>query len=218
MSKMSVGKARVLRVLGLALLFPVISVATSLSQTPPGVTMTIPGANKAPAVTGFTAYQVANKKFVVSGQVADERPGNCKVTIGGVGAGGPFQVSATGTFNGTVTVQNVGQLTATPNDGILTGAPFPYTLQNTAPTISVTAIAGDGGSWTFSGNVADEAPGGLTVVLTGFPEGVTQNVTVAANGTFSVTVTPPLNSSATITATVTDWFGATGSAATLYGS
>ena len=165
------------------------------------------------------AYQLPNKRFNVSGTVSDETPATNTVAFSGAGIGN-VGVNGGGGFNTILAVNALGQVTATPNDGALAGQPYTITLQNAAPTIgNFKAIAGNNGQWTFSGTVTDEAPAGLTLRLSGFQAGFGPFTTqVSGNGSFSFTIQLPSNASGTITANVTDWYGASGSATTIFGS
>ena len=54
----------------------------------------------------------------------------------------------------------------------------------------------------------DEYPAGLVVTLSNIPGVGNVNVTVAGDGSFSYTVELSANASGTVSASVTDWWGA----------
>ena len=72
-----------------------------------------------------------------------------------------------------------------------------------------------GNTLTISGRVTDEAPGGLTVILSGSRAVGGLSAIVLANGTWSVSTSIPAGSHGNVTATVTDWYGLSGAG---YGS
>jgi hypothetical protein len=172
------------------------------------------GLNAKPIIASLTAVQVPGRKFRISGRVADDTPGTCGVVITGA-ASGVAMCDANGNFDAIYDVPTLGQITAVPGDGTQSGDAVTRTLGNNPPTVNnFIAVQVTGGQWTFSGTVADECPAGLTVSLTG-PAGVNgATATVAANGAWSVTVTP--GAGGFVTATVTDWYSARGSAMTYF--
>jgi hypothetical protein len=183
----------------------------------PGATPPPPG-NPAPVIQSLTATQVAGKKFRFRGTVSDNTPASCVVVFSGA-TSGVAMCNGSGQFDGTFAVETLGQVTATANDGTQNSQPVSTTLTNAAPTVTnFTAVQGPNNTWTFSGKVNDEAPAGLSVILSGPPGVNGQTATVLANGLFSVTVTLPPTSCGFVTATVADWYGATGSAQTYFGS
>jgi hypothetical protein len=173
-------------------------------------------ANNPPVIVSLQATQVPGRKFQIYGRVADETPASCGVVISGA-ASGVLLCDAGGNFSGVFDVPTLGQITAVAGDGQLSSRPAVLNLTNAAPTISnFTAVGGPNNTWTFSGTVGDEAPGGLTVTLSG-PTGVQgATATVANDGSWSVTLTLPAGTSGNVTATVTDWYGDTASAYTSF--
>jgi hypothetical protein len=177
-----------------------------------------PPPNNPPVIVSLDAEQVPGQKFRVYGRVSDETPGSCGVVISGAGSG-TARCDSSGNFSVVVNVATLGQIQAVANDGSLNSAAAYKTLTNAAPTIGgFTAVGGLNNSWTFSGSVGDEAPAGLTVTLSG-PTGVQgATATVAADGSWSVTLTLAPGASGNVTATVTDWYGLSGYAYTSFGS
>ncbi len=173
--------------------------------------------NNPPAVTMLFVAQLPNKQFQICGTISDETPGGCTVTISGA-ASGTVSVGSNGQFSGTFSVPSLGYISAVAYDGTQNGSASTTNLTNAAPSISgLMASAGNNGIWTISGTVSDEAAYGLTVTLTGLPNG-TEVATCAAGGSFSITVYIPAGNSGQVTATVTDWYGSSGSANTNFGS
>jgi hypothetical protein len=162
-----------------------------------------------PVITSITAVQVAGQKFRIYGTVADDTPGSCSVKLTGA-ADGTTQCDASGNFDGVFNVTTPGNATAVANDGQLDSQPVSLNLGNNAPTTTCKAVLGPGNLLTISGRVTDEAPGGLTVILSGSRAVAGLSAIVLANGDWSVSTTVPPGSHGSVTATVTDWFGLTG--------
>lgn len=169
-------------------------------------------ANAAPSITSFYVSQyLPNRAVVVSGTVSDDCPQGVTVNFSGV-ACGTARPDSTGHFSANLTCSSLGNIQAVAVDPQSPpSAPAQATVSNAAPQIQdFTASQGTGNMWTFSGKVVDEAAQGLTVVLTsGMPDLLSKYVTVAADGTFSVTValSNPLDHG-TVGAACTDWWGA----------
>jgi hypothetical protein len=178
---------------------------------------TAQGGNNAPVIVGLDVAQVPGAKFRISGRVADETPGSCSVAIAGA-ATGTLLCDSNGNFSGIFSVPVLGGITVVASDGQLFSDGAAIMLGNAAPTTTITATHGTGGNWTFSGTVTDEAPAGLTVTLAGPGAIQGRTATAQANGTWSVTVNLRAGVQGTVTATVTDWYGLTGSASTYFGS
>jgi hypothetical protein len=173
--------------------------------------------NVTPMIASLNTIQVPGRKFRISGNVSDDTPGQCRVTITGA-ANGTINCDANGNFDQTFDVPTPGAITAVAADGVLQSGPTYATLANNAPTVSVSAVQGPGNTWTFSGSVGDECPAGLTVALSG-PAGVNgATATVGANGGWSVTVTVLPGTSGYVTATATDWYSETGTGYTYFSS
>jgi hypothetical protein len=178
---------------------------------------TAQGGNNAPMIVGLEAVQVPGAKFRIYGRVADETPGSCSVTISGA-ASGTLLCDSNGNFDGIFNVPVMGGIIIFAYDGQLYSDGSAFPLANAAPTTTISAVHGFGYSWTISGVVTDEARAGLTVTLTGPPGINGRTATVLANGTWSITATLGPRAQGIATATVTDWYGLTGSASTYIGS
>jgi hypothetical protein len=173
------------------------------------------GANQAPVISSISAVQVAGRKFRIYGKVTDDTPATCGVVLSGA-ASGVVLCDASGNFDGIFDVETPGAATAVAGDGQLNSAPVNLMLGNAAPTITVRAVHGANDTVTFSGTVGDEVPAGLVVTLAGGPGVAGTSAIVLADGTWSVPVTLASGATGTVTATVTDWYGLTGSASTTY--
>ena len=171
--------------------------------------------NRKPVITSISAVQVPGQKFRISGSVDDDTPGSCTVTLAGA-ANGSVKCDAAGNFSGVFDVPALGSATAVASDGTQNSDPVELTLTNVAPTTSCRCVVGKGNTLTISGVVSDEAPAGLTVVLSGSRAVSGLAATVLANGTWSVSVPIAAGSHGSVTATVTDWYGLTGSRSSMY--
>ena len=177
-----------------------------------------PPANNAPEIISLQQEQLAGQRYRIYGRVADETPQTCGVVISGA-ASGVMLCDASGEFSGVFSVAAPGEIQAVAGDGSAQSGPSVLNLTNAAPTVgNFIAVQGANNTWTFSGSVGDEAPAGLTVTLAG-PSGV-QGATavVTSGGAWSITLSLPAGTSGTVTATVADWYGLTGSATTIFGS
>lgn len=194
-----------------ALVFLLLAAAPAAAQSRPGGG----GYNPPPVIQSITAVQVANKKFRIYGTVSDNTPETCGVVLSGA-ASGVVLCNTLGVFDGVFDVPTLGAATAVAGDGQSSSQPENLNLGNGPPTTTFSAVHGENGAITFSGQVTDEAPGGLVVTITGGPGLAGTSAIVLANGSWSVTVTLPLGSTGTATATVTDWYGQTGTRSTPY--
>jgi hypothetical protein len=155
-------------------------------------------------------------KYRISGRVADETPINCGVVITGA-ASGVAMCNAEGYFDAIFNVATPGTIFAVVGDGQTQSGASMLLLTNGAPAIAgFKAVQGPGNTWTFSGTATDEAVTGLNVSLTGPPGVNGLTATVFGNGAWSVTVTLPEGTSGNVTATVTDWYGQSGSGYTTF--
>jgi hypothetical protein len=161
-------------------------------------------------VEGFYIMQhLPNRQVVVAGHVQDENPAGASVMFSGV-ATGQTTVNESGQFQATLSVSQLGQITAVARDSAgLLSAPVSLTVSNVAPVItSFTATEGANRLWTFSGTVSDEAAAGLAVTFASAISALNGlTVTVSANGTFSVTVQLTTSDYGSVAATLTDWWG-----------
>jgi hypothetical protein len=175
-----------------------------------------PGGNNPPMIIALDAQQLPGKKFRIFGRVADETPQACSVSISGA-ANGSAPCDAAGNFSKVFDVAALGNIVAVASDGTQQSQGAQHTLSNAAPSVNnFIAVGGPNNTWTFSGSVGDEAPGGLTVTLTGPPGVQGATAIVQADGTWSVTLTLTPGAGGNVTATVTDWYGATGSGYTSF--
>ena len=185
-----------------------VSASPSYPQYPPG------GGNQTPVIVSLITNQVAGQKFRISGRVQDNTPGSCTVALTGA-AVQTLTCAADGTFDAVVNVPTLGAMTAKASDGVNISTAVNRTLANTAPGVmNFIAAHSEGNTLTLSGMVTDEAAPGLFVAVSG-PGFDSSFSTVGATGQFSITVPFITGFTGTATATVTDWYGATGSATTL---
>jgi hypothetical protein len=172
------------------------------------------GTNPKPVITSISAVQVPGQKFRIFGTVSDDTPGSCTVTLIG-SANGSVACDASGQFSAVFDVPLLGPSTATASDGVQNSDAATVTATNAAPSTSCVCTVGAGNTLTISGRVTDEAPGGLTVILSGSRAVGGLSAIVLANGTWSVSTSIPAGSHGNVTATVTDWYGLSGAG---YGS
>jgi hypothetical protein len=169
----------------------------------------------APTIT-FTVSQDGQHNVTVSGQVTDQSPGSLTVTLSGV-VTGSATTSSTGAFSWTGTATSLGQVNGAVTDSAgLTGNGTAQ-LTNAAPSITnfqVSYSATDS-TWLFTGKVNDEYAAGLTVTLTNIPGVGTATVTVGCDDCFSYTDVAPQTATNTVSASVTDWWGAVSATVTV---
>jgi hypothetical protein len=164
-------------------------------------------ASSAPTIGGLTVTYGSQRTVTVTGMVTDENPGNMTINFSGV-VSGSTTTNAQGQFSFTTTASALGNFTATTTDlWGLSSSPANGTVSCAAPYFSAFQAVHDYGStWTISGHVQSQNPGGLTVNLGGLPD--LQNVTTTVNSSGDFQITVGLNEdSGTVTANVTDWWG-----------
>jgi hypothetical protein len=154
-------------------------------------------------ITGGNGQLVA-----IKGAVTDDHPSTVIVRFAGV-VTGTTTVDSGGHFFFTALASGSGTVTAIAHDDQnLDSDPAFVNFNNVAPTISnFTAVHGAGNIWTFSGTVADESPGGLTVYFGGLTTLQNLSATVAADGSFSLTVELQPGESGLATCQTFDWWG-----------
>jgi hypothetical protein len=201
-----------------ALLIALAWVQSAFAQmTPPSPPPPPPGGggNTPPVIISLGSEQLPGKKYRIFGTVADNTPQSCSVTVSG-SASGSAGCDANGNFSKVFDVAIPGPITVVAYDGSLHSDSALGSLSNDAPTITVMAVGGPNNTWTFSGTVTDEAPAGLTVTLSGPPGVQGASATVQAGGSWSITLTLTPGASGNVTATVTDWYGLSGSGYTSF--
>ena len=161
----------------------------------------------APTISLQVSYG-SQTTITLAGQVSGIDAGGRTVTFSGM-ATGSVMTNSDGTYSFTTTATALGNVSAQTMD--LWGQSSntaQVTLTNTPPTITnFVALQELGNVWTFEGQVNYAYPQGLTVTLGGSPslQGVT--ATVAANGTFYVTVQLQPGEDGTASAQTTDAWG-----------
>lgn len=97
-------------------------IETAPPPAPPGGGVEVPPPNVAPVIENFTAQEIGNGMFLITGRVIDETPTGMIVTFGGTtsAAGQYATVSADGTFSKIVQLRtdgtDSGYITATTVD------------------------------------------------------------------------------------------------------
>ncbi len=141
----------------------------------------------APQVSVSVAYN-ANGTATLSGLVTDPHPGGLQVVFNGV-LSGSAQTTANGAFSLTTLVPTTGQVTVTTTDPYYqSSTPVAVQVDGPAPVVTSfqsTALAN--GSWTFSGQVLDRNPTSVQISFGGLNSLQGKTISVAANGTFSLT-------------------------------
>jgi hypothetical protein len=147
----------------------------------------------------------------INGHVVDESPDGLTVTLTGAFEGSAT-VDSNGDFGTSASGAQLGTVSATVVDGDnQQSAPATVDITSDTPVIaSFSVVEGEYGGIIVTGQVTDENPGGLTVVLTGV---VQTSFTTESDGSFYAIVAGG-GQLGTISATVTDWFEQESAAAT----
>ncbi len=125
------------------------------------------------------------RTVTLSGQVMDATPGGLTVAFSGV-ASGSVVTSADGSFSTTLTATGLGAIQATTQDGWgLASNTAQVMVASAAPSLTLGLAYGSQRTVTLSGQVTDDAPGGLTVAFSGVASG---SVVTNADGSFSTTL------------------------------
>jgi len=142
----------------------------------------------------------------LTGHVTDEFPGNRTVTFTGA-ASGSATTNCHGDFAVDLTASQLGPINATVADQWYQTSPAAsVTLTNSAPLIQgFTGTNLGSGVWQFTGRVVDEYSPGLVVYFSGLSGLSGLTATVAADGTFSLTVDLQ-GQAGTVRCQVTDWW------------
>lgn len=145
--------------------------------------------------------------YTLSGSVMDEAPAGLSVDFTGVYTGSAM-TDANGSFSVNVTPSRLGTITAnvTDNEG-LSATPVQRSVTSAAPTITLSASRQVANLWVFSGTVTDEYAADLLVRFGNLPSLEGKTATVAANGTYSLTVELAQGEEGTACAQLTDWWG-----------
>ena len=160
-----------------------------------------------PMISTFMVMPAGPMLYSLSGMVMDEAPAGLSVNFTGVYVGSTMTDSM-GHFSVNVTPSQLGSITAgvTDNQG-LAAMPVQRSCSSLAPTITLTGQRVACNQWTFSGLVLDEYAPGLTVSFGGLASLAGKTATVAANGTFSLTVDLAEGEEGTALAETMDWWG-----------
>ncbi len=150
-----------------------------------------------------------NKQVTLSGQLSGPSGAlaNQTINLGGV-VNGTATTDANGDYSVTLTVSQLGQVTAASADGLSNTATA--TLTSQAPTImSFDATCEGGGVWEFTGTVMGAPTQGEVVNLGGIPALNGVSVNVNPNGSFTVFATVSSGNGGIATAEAVDWWGDT---------
>ncbi len=181
-----------------------------------GITVTPSQGSQPPFMTMSVIYG-SQRTVTLQGTVYDQNPNAIPVAVSGVVTSQTVYTDSQGHFSLTTIASNLGNVYAYATDfGGLQSNVASVTLTSNAPQITNMLVTSAGqNTYVLTGRVIDESPGGLTFTLGGEVNAFRgQVVTVASDGTFSVTVTitDPLDQGQ-ISAQVTDWWGLTSNVA-----
>jgi hypothetical protein len=158
----------------------------------------------------FTATPDNNGKTVdLHGTVSDSNLASVSITFSGVAAG-TTTTNANGVFDLHVVASGLGVVSASGMDLDGVTASANASVTDTAPALTMNLAYGANKTVILSGKVTDAQAGGMVVTFSGVVSGT---ATTDANGNYSVTLTP--TALGQITATTTDVWGLTSSAATV---
>jgi hypothetical protein len=170
------------------------------------------GGVSGPTITSVNLVYNGKTSITITGTVTDPSASvsNLLVTFGGQAPGTTY-TDTNGNFGFTTNALGPGLVTITTTDSLGYVAPVAnVNLNPAAPVVSnFGAVEGADQLFTFSGNVTDLPPGGLTVNFGGIPDMVGQSTTVNSNGTFEFTIrlNDDGSDNGTVTAQTTDWWG-----------
>jgi hypothetical protein len=142
-------------------------------------------------ITTFNIVPVAGagRQVEVRGTVQDDLSNQVTIKIGGV-ALGSASVALDGTFDVQLPAVATGTVTGIAFDDWSQCSATAAVLIDVPPPVvtNFRAVRADAGRWTFSGQVSDLNPNGVTVQLGGLPDLVNQSVQTNSLGQFSLTI------------------------------
>lgn len=159
-----------------------------------------------PAISDLTVTEAAHGSVIVTGCVTDENPGGLTVVIAGV-VQGTATADPDGSFSATIYGSSqLGTVTATVADWFGQQSATPTVqLTSAAPAIvNFTASVVGSDQLCIAGQVTDESPEGLAVVVTWLGQSYT--VWADGNGCFEWSGTIQAGQEGTATAQTTDWW------------
>jgi hypothetical protein len=146
-------------------------------------------------------------RVTISGTITDTNVSGQTVSISGV-VSGSATTDVNGNYSLTAHASSLGSVTASFTDSSGQSASAKTSIAVPPPQITSFTATQDGDMWTFSGTVSAQSPQGMIVNI--YVPGVgNESATVGADGSFSLTVSIPPNTSGTATAQTTDWWGQT---------
>jgi hypothetical protein len=149
----------------------------------------------------------SQKTVTLWGMVNDVDAGGRTVTFSGV-VSGSVVTASDGSFSYTATASGLGNVTAGTIDLWAQASPgASVTVSVKAPVISGLTAYDTGTVCTFSGKVSAQSPQGLTVTFSGLAAVSGDTATVNSDGSFSLTVQWPANTTGTVYVQITDWWG-----------
>jgi hypothetical protein len=149
-----------------------------------------------------------NRTVIIDGTVVDEDPGGLTVVFSGM-VNGSAVTNADGTFHSVQTQLGEGHCYGLTWDreGYESNVGYGW-LGNAAPQIDGFGAVDEYGSWVFHGTVYDEYAPGLQVRFeSSIPQINGRTAVVAEDGTFTLVVNLPENTSGLVCAVATDWWG-----------
>lgn len=170
-----------------------------------------------PVITCFSATPTntpGSRQVELKGIVSDVNPQADHVTFTGE-VGGQTTPHADGSFDYIGSAGGLGAVTAVATGFVY--SPMPHQVSSAAVTAMITSgaptitsfnvIQGPGGTWTFSGHVADEAAMGIVVQFGGAWQVAGLSATCDGSGNFSATFFLPTLTSGSVTAQCADVWG-----------
>lgn len=163
----------------------------------------------------FVTYD-PNKQVTLTGQLANQSGPMAGQTIDlGGSVNGTATTNANGNYSVTLSVSQLGQVTAVSADG--QSNTCMAMLMSAAPTITnFNATPEGGGVWLLSGNVTGQPLQGTVVNFAGIKAVDGEQETVNANGTFNLYVTVSSGNGGLVEAEAVDWWGDTSQEASEY--
>jgi hypothetical protein len=159
------------------------------------------------------------KQATVAGFVSGPHAAGATVVFSGAlsgsvtaGSGGAFTYSAQANYLGTI------DAVAYNSDGDASNDCY-VQLTNQAPVItnfSITPSESGNNLWQVTLTISDESPGTLPVTVTGPGGAVVNAVQASSTGEFTWVITIPAGTTATFSATTTDWWGVQSNEATCF--
>lgn len=170
-----------------------------------------------PLSLSLSVSNVDHRTVTLWGTVVDPNPGGNpgQLTVTFTGAcEGSAVTNADGSYCVTVDANALGDIHATVNNSADLGSNDAVaTITCQAPTITIQVIHQTSNLYTLSGSVSAAPAEGLIVTISGFADLNGLTATVAADGSFSLTLALNASDCGLVTAQVADWWSVSASAA-----